>query len=95
MYKKLAVVAVVMALAVTVVADEQWIGFSGERPWSEAQIEIGKVFGALKRLQRVVDIDLKAVFSKQRRVPVAEIGGGVAFPAADEKSCLHWCLFLM
>ena len=52
MHKKIGMVAVVMALAVTVVADEQWVGFSSDRPWSEAQIEVGKVG------TRTVELDL-------------------------------------
>jgi len=41
-----------MAFAVVAAADERWIGFSTERPFSEAQIEIGKT-GA-----RLVEFDL-------------------------------------
>lgn len=66
MYKKLAMVAVVTALAVTAVANEQWIGFSGDRPWSEAQIEIGKVG------TRTVEFDLVIPGVGLERVSTAE-----------------------
>ena len=66
MHKEFGVVVVVMALAVTAVANEQWVGFSTDGPGSEARIEIGKVG------TRTVEFDLVIPGVGLERVSTAE-----------------------
>ena len=67
MYKKIGLVVLVMALAVTAFADEQWVGFSTDRPWSEAQIEVGTVGTRIVELDRGRLIDYPGDYANYLR----------------------------